>query len=184
MDGNIWVRFVKFFSVIILTAVFTFSTLYFIFGVSDTSSYFQTGRSQSNFVTGMVPADLEEITPTYSEEDFDLEELNQYDNLIMESCEAVHYKVGDCYYLMKSILSVTSRGDPNYEDEDRFGLIPIEPSEPDITASDLRTPGKNIRYAARQIMQLYDIYSGNLAFTALAYFSTRPLANEVMYYFQ
>ena len=197
MIKEIHVTFTKGVFFVFVVSIMTFSTLTFLVPIFNEilNTDFSTTNLNSNIITGMVPNTFiqtpESITPSFSDSDF--EGITQeYDGLLMDACRSAHYRAGDCFYLMKSIMSVTSRGNPNFVDgeSNANGLIPLnyqlipESQRDEINADDLFIPEVNVVVASRYLMRLYDVYNGDLAFTALAYYAGRGITNEIMYSFQ
>ena len=179
MVKEINLKLAKGISVIVLSAFVTF------FALSMFSNNFsiQNMGSYNNLLTGFAILESQ-VSSSISETDLlGNEALNNYDGMIMNSCRAAHYRASDCFYLMKSIMSVTSEGVEDFSVDGKYGLVPMSPSS-DMTSSDLIVPENNLRYAARHIMRLYDVYRGDLAFTAIAYYAGRALSNSIMYEFQ
>lgn len=129
--------------------------------------------------------------------------MSSYDKQIITSCKKYNQNNVDCFYLLKSIMSVTSHGEPTYVDkritEDWIGLVPLPKSllsneeYQNIFSSDsasssetetdeysgLANPEQNLDAAAKYIMQLYERYNGDLQFTLSAYLGGISLANEL-----
>lgn len=166
---------------IAVVATLTFFSLSSIASIYE-STYFGDSifSSQRNYITGLAISQQNQIT----EEDLAQNSLlNNYDTLIMNVCSSVHYRASDCFYMIKSIISVTSEGDPSYVGDRGIGLVPMRTTD-QLDEQDLINPETNLRHSARHIMRLYDVYRGDLTFTSLAYFSGRALSNEILYEFQ
>ncbi len=141
------------------------------------------GMFSGDALTGYVPyegADLS-IEPSFSEQDLSTSALLSVDTKILDACSRTHRMSSDCYNIMKSIISVTSQGDPSHSSEMGRGLLPLRESQTDLSGSELQDPEQNLREASRYIMRLYDIYNGDLAFTSMAYIAGRGVSNSILY---
>ncbi len=156
---------------------------------------FQKGSSSrlTGFVTNTPSTTDEKIGLFTSEEGT---KMSEYDEEIIRFCKIYTKNTVDCFYLLKSVMSITSKGDPTYVDsrldEQWQGLIPLPPSlvtnkdYEDIFTDDLDDKGnrylfvssENIEAAAKYIMALYARYNEDLQFTIMAYLGGVSLSNE------
>ncbi len=132
-------------------------------------------------LTGMVTLEDLGMSPTYEGDELSGEEVNAYDTMILDECSNVHRNAGDCFDIIKSIISITSRGDEGFSSDLGDGIVPLDAELLLDEEYEIDDPEDNIRSAVRYLMRLYDSYSGDIGFTALAYFAGRATANDILY---
>jgi hypothetical protein len=133
---------------------------------------FITGMNMQTAISGYVPANVE----------YNIEAISRYDAPLLRECQRQTLEVNDCFDLVKSIITVTSEGNPSYSENGRVGLIPLPIDKfQDIDLSDTE---ENIPAGVNYIMGLYDVYNDDLTFASIAYYVGRAYANEVMYILQ
>lgn len=132
-------------------------------------------------ITGHVSLDTGQ-PEAFTEEDI-TERMTVHDEDILSACKEAHHRSGDCFNILKSIMSVTSRGDSNYAHDGMVGFIPLETTEVRTSAM-LKDLKQNLAFAAEDIMLYYDVYNGDITFTLISYYAGRSLTNAIMYEMQ
>lgn len=158
------------------------------------------GVKESNFITGFQVREVienEDTLPLFSERD--ALDMRIYDEYISESCRNYYTDSNECFFALKTIMSITSKGNPGYEYDDNIGLIPLPSNivyraeyesifrntgaEGNLVRNpspeDLKNPDLNIPAAVKYFMDIYSQFNDDMQFAVIGYFGTRRLATAL-----